>query len=399
MQDGDIRTIAAINSGSSSLKFGLFTAEAPLNSILKGNINKIGEDDCQLTLEYESGKQVLKPGAAIETIGDAATFLVNWLQQKSAIYNITAIGHRIVHGGLRFREPALVDETLIDALGEMVPLAPLHLPAAISIVKIFRQQLASIVQVACFDTAFHSHMPFEARHYAIPRTLWDEGIVRYGFHGLSCEYILQQLQLADERLQSKKIIIAHLGAGSSITAIRDGKSIENTMGFSPTGGLVMNTRAGDMDPGVISYLLQEKKMTGCQVEELFNRNAGLKAVAGSDASMPQLLEVESSDSNAAQAIQLYCYHIKKQVAALAAALGGLDILVFTGGIGENSPVIRERVCTDLAFLGIELDKSLNYAASENISELPSRVQVFAIPTNEELMMATHVKTFVNEQNK
>jgi acetate kinase len=391
-----LQAIAAINSGSSSLKFGLFTADTPLNTILNGSIHNIGRIDCQITLEHEGEKEIVNPGAAIYDVEDAALYLVKWLQQRSTTYNVAAIGHRIVHGGLRFSEPEVVDEKFIDELEALVPLAPLHLPAAIAILKVFTSQLHSVVQVACFDTAFHAHMPFEARHYALPRSLWDEGIVRYGFHGLSCEYILHQLQQADERINEKKIIIAHLGAGSSITAIRDGKSIENTMGFSPAGGLVMNTRAGDIDPGVMSYLMKHKKMNADQLESLFNKNAGLEAIAVAGGSMQQLLQDESRDSYAAQAVLLYCYHVKKQVAALTAALGGLDILVFTGGIGENSPVIRQRVCRDLGFLGIELNKALNDRNLENISELPSPVQVFVLPTNEELMIAKHVKNFVHE---
>lgn len=396
MHDDQIQTIAAINSGSSSLKFGLFPVKEPMQMIVKGVITGIGTTGCRFVIEDGNEKEDLGSPAGIDNVEKAAGLLVQWLKQTSPKYELNGIGHRVVHGGIRLSDPQAIDHRLIEKLEQLIPLAPLHLPAAISIIKVFKESFPGISQVACFDTAFHANMPFEAKHYAIPRPYWREGIIRYGFHGISCEYIQQQLQAADDRLFNKKIIIAHLGAGSSITAIKDGRSIENTMGFTPAGGLVMNTRAGDIDPGVAIYLLKEKKVRADQLEDIFNKQSGLKALAGSGESMEQLLENEASDPNAAQAVLLYCYHVKKQIAALTATLGGLDVLVFTGGIGEHSSVIRQRACEGLEFMGIELNKELNEHNAENISELPSRVQVFVMATNEELMIAKHARKHLEQ---
>lgn len=393
MQGEQIETIAAINSGSSTLKFGLFSSVGTLN-ILKGKIIGIGTAGCLFSIENEEKQENSCDPADINSVEKGAALIVQWLRRQSYKYRITGIGHRVVHGGLKFSEPQLIDNALINELKKLEPLAPLHMPDTVTIVSSFMQAFPDTLQVACFDTAFHQQMPFEARHYAIPRGLWQQGIVRFGFHGISCEYIYRQLQQTDTLSDSKKIIIAHLGSGSSMTAIKDGHSIENTMGFSPAGGLMMNTRGGDIDPGVISYLLEEKRMKPDHLSELFNKESGLKAVAGSGDSMEQLLEKEKTDTKAAEAILMYCYFAKKKIGALAAAMGGLDILVFTGGIGEHSPVIRKRICKDLEFLGIQLNDELNDSTAENISELPSRVQVYVIPTNEEIIIAQHVKNYL-----
>ena len=393
MREDQIQTIAAINIGSSTLKFGLFSNTYPLQTIIKGKITGIGSSNCIFSITNSEKHDSLGNSANIGSIGKAAELIIQWLQQQDRQYKINGIGHRVVHGGLQFREPEQIDNSLLSELKKLESLAPLHLPDAISIITIFKEAFPDIIQVACFDTAFHRRMPFEARHYALPRTLWTEGIIRYGFHGISCEYIHRQLQQSDNWLKDKKIIIAHLGSGSSITAIKDDISIENTMGFTPAGGMMMNTRAGDIDPGVINYLLKERGMNASQLDDLFNKEAGLKAISGSNHSMEQLLENERNDPQAEQAILMYCYQAKKYVGALASALGGLDIVVFTGGIGEHAPVIRKRICKGLEFLGIQLNEVLNDKSAETISELTSRVQVYVIPTNEEMMIAMHVKEY------
>jgi acetate kinase len=372
--------IAAINSGSSSLKFKLFSTTDPLQELASGEIADIGS--------HKKTKS--------KSIADVADSAVGWLKQQRNDCTLTGIGHRIVHGGLQFREPVQIDGNLLEVLKKLEPFAPLHMPDAITIISVFIKTFPDILQVACFDTAFHRQMPFEARHYPIPRSFWRRGIVRFGFHGISCEYIYQHLQQAYPLLNSKKIIIAHLGSGSSLTAIKDGHSIENTMGFSPAGGMMMNTRSGDVDPNMISYCLKEKLIDANQLDDFFNKDSGLRAIAGSAVSMEQLLEKEKTNTKAAEAILMYCYHAKKQIGALAAAMGGLDILVFTGGIGGHSPVIRKRICENADFIGIHINDELNDQATENISEFGARVQVYVIPANEELILAQYANNYLRK---
>lgn len=394
MQEDQLPIIVAINSGSSSLKFSLYSANDPLQIILNGKITGIDKKDCLFTITNADKQQILSDPTKLESTEKAAELIIQWLQQQSRQYKITGIGHRIVHGGLQFHQPELIDKSFLNELKKLQSLAPLHLPGSISIMTIFLQAFPAITQVACFDTAFHSRMPFEARHYAIPRNLWTEGIIRYGFHGISCEYIMQRLQQQDPAVNQKKIIIAHLGSGCSMTAVKQGSSIDTTMGFSPAGGLVMNTRAGDIDPGVIIYLLGKKRLKTEQLNNLFNKEAGLKAIAQTDHSMEQLLEDEKNDPQAEEAITMFCYHAKKQIGALAAAECGLDIIVFTGGIGEHAPRIRQLICSELKFMGIQLDDKLNEQQAEIISAPESKVQVYVISANEEMMVAKHVKEYL-----
>ena len=391
MGEDQIPVIAAVNSGSSSLKLSLFSVSGLMQTILTAKITGIGKPGGLVSITGADKNEILSHQAKLDSDAKAAELIVQWLQQQERQYKITAIGHRVVHGGLQFREPEVIDSSFLSELKKIESLAPLHLPPAISIMNVFRQSFPDILQVACFDTAFHSQMPFESRYYAIPRPLWSEGIVRYGFHGISCEYILQQLQEYDPLFHTKKIIIAHLGSGCSMTAVKEGRSIETTMGFSPAGGLVMNTRAGDIDPGVFIYLLDEKKMQGSQLNKLFNKEAGLKAVAGSDHSMEQLLQEERSDPMAEEAITMFCYQAKKQIGALTAALGGLDIIVFTGGIGEHAAIVRKRICDDLDWLGVQLNDESNERAEKTITKDNSKVLVYVMPANEEIIIAGHVK--------
>ena len=324
----------------------------------------------------------------------AAKFLIKWLKRRDEQYQLSAIGHRVVHGGLHYHEPVPVDDTLMCELERIKSLAPLHLPDSISIINVFRDAFPRISQLACFDTTFHKSIPFEARYYGIPRSLWSEGVIRYGFHGISCEYVYQKLKEQDNDPGTKKIIIVHLGSGSSITAVKNGQSVETTMGFSPAGGIMMNTRAGDIDPGVIFYLLKERRMKGDDLDHMFNMESGIKAVAASGLPVENLIEKRNTDSKAMQAIQMYCYHAKKQIGALAAAMGGLDIVVFTGGIGERSPEIRQLICSGLDFLGLTLDNELNDGSAATINEASSTVKVCIIPTNEELVIAQHVREYL-----
>jgi acetate kinase len=395
MGEERIQAIVAINSGSSTLKFGLFSWTDPSKNILKGKITGIGTADCFLTVtNAEGGGSHCDPTDA-GTIEQAAQLIVQWLHQHSGLYKINGIGHRVVHGGLQFLSPQLIDDNLLSKLKELESLAPLHLPDALSVISITREAFPTVVQTASFDTNFHRMMPFEARHYALPRSLWTEGVVRYGFHGISCEYIYERLQRIAGNLYDKKIIIAHLGSGSSLTAVKNGISIENTMGFTPAGGLIMNTRAGDIDPGVISYLIRTKNMDANQLDQLLNKKSGLKAIAASANTIEQLQKEEKTDSKAAEAILMYCYSIKKQIGALAAVLGGVDMIVFTGGIGENAPAIRKQICKGLEFLDVRLNATLNNSSPECINEHDGKVRIYVIRTNEEMIIAKQVKEIHN----
>lgn len=383
-------TIAAINSGSSSLKFRLFSSGPDrLREMVSGKITGIGTDHGLLTITPDKGRSISR-NITVPFISDAANLLADWLVQQPGNDALAGIGHRVVHGGLHFSEPERITPAFLSILQKLVPMAPLHLPDALTVMSTFQQAFPNIPQVASFDTHFHRGMPFEAKHFALPRTLWTEGILRYGFHGLSCQYIVDQVQLTTPLLSTKKMIIAHLGSGSSMTAVKNKRSIETTMGFTPAGGLVMTKRPGDLDPGVILYLLEQKQITLGALQDLLTAKAGLTAIAGTDASIPELLEKEQADSAAREAITLFCYHAKKQMGALAAAMGGLDIIVFTGGIGEHQPVIRERICEGLEFLGIRLDKTLNEQSAVAIGDKNSNVAVYVIPANEELVIANIV---------
>ena len=395
IREKKIQVIAAINSGSSSLKFGLFCHNAPLSILCKGKVSGIGTATCSLAVENASEQNDLSSCAvSAKSAEEAAAFLIEWLKHRDKQYQFEGIGHRVVHGGLLYQEPVLIDDRLMNELNRIRSLAPLHLPDSISIINVFRTAFPGISQLAHFDTAFHNSMPFEAKHYAIPRHFWTEGVVRYGFHGISCEYVYGKLTEQDHHPGSGKIIIAHLGGGSSITALKDGRSVETSMGFSPTGGVMMNTRAGDIDPGMLIYLLKERNMNADELEHMFNMESGIKAVAASELPMEKLIEKRNVDSKALQAIQMYSYHVRKQIGALAAAMGGLDIVVFTGGVGERSPEIRQLICSGLEFLGIELDSKLNHSSAATISDSTSAVKVYIIPTNEELAIAQHVKEYL-----
>ena len=397
VREKPIQVIAAINSGSSSLKFGLFCNE-PFSIICKGKISGIGTATCSLDVEHGGECNDLSSCPVnADSPEAAAEFLVRWITQRGEQYRLEAIGHRVVHGGLQYHEPVLIDDRLMGDLKRIISLAPLHLPHSISIINVFREAFPGISQLAHFDTAFHKSIPFEAKYYAIPRHFWTTGVVRYGFHGVSCEYVYYKLKEQYDGSGSIRTIVAHLGSGSSITAIKDGQSVDTTMGFSPTGGIMMNTRAGDVDPGVIIYLLKERRMNADELDHMFNMESGLRAVAASDLPMEKLIEKKNFDSKALQAIQMFCYQVKKQIGALAAVMGGMDILVFTGGIGERSPEIRQLICSGLEFLGIVLNNKLNECSAATINEATATVKVHVIPTNEELVIAQQVNEYLKRQ--
>jgi len=320
-----------------------------------------------------------------------------WLDKHEYLSGLKAAGHRLVHGGARYTQPQRITPKFLSALKKLVPLDPDHLPAAIKGIQFVANEFPKLPQVACFDTAFHSPLPTVAKMYALPRRLYDAGIRRYGFHGLSFEYIVYELRKLDPKRAAGRVIIAHLGSGASIVALQDGKSMDTSMGFTPLEGLVMSARSGDVDPGLLLYLLSQKKMSAKATAALLNKQSGLLGVSGSTGDMRTLLEKAKQDPHATEAVDLFCYRAKKYIGAYAAALQGLDVLVFTGGIGERAPAIRANICTNLEFLGIYLDATQNEQNAPVISTNASPVNVRVIQTNEDLMIVRHLLAVLGQR--
>ena len=320
----------------------------------------------------------------------AVDFLLDWLETQQVFASVAAVGHRVVHG-MTHSEPERVTPELLDELRRITPYDPEHLPLEIELMEAFRKRHPALPQVACFDTAFHRTMPRVASLLAIPRRYEAAGVRRYGFHGLSYAFLMEELaRLGDPAATKGRVILAHLGNGASMAAVRDGKSIDTSMGFTPAAGLVMSSRSGDLDPGLVAYLARTEQMSATQFQNMVNHESGLLGVSETSSDMRDLLEHETQDVRAAEAVALFCYQAKKWIGAYAASLGGLDTLVFTGGIGENAPLVRARICEGLGFLGIELDKKRNAATEAVISAAASRVTVRVIATDEELMIARSV---------
>lgn len=386
--------ILVLNAGSSSLKFSLFLdrAETALVLALHGQIEGIltkpsfsARDAGGATLAQSDLGAESRPGYQ-----GAADFLLDWLEQRLGGQRLVAAGHRVVHGGLEFSAPVRVSAAVLDALERLVPLAPLHQPHNLAAIRAVAARAPELAQVACFDTAFHTAQPPLAQAFALPRRLTEAGIRRYGFHGLSYEYIAQMLPSVDMRAAFGRTVVAHLGNGASMCALAAGKSAASTMGFTALDGLPMGTRCGGVDPGVLLYLLDNHGMDARGLEKLLYHESGLLGVSGISSDMRALLA--SSDAHAAEAVDLFVYRIVRELGSLAAALGGLDALVFTAGIGENAPSIRARVCRAAAWLGIELDESANAEGGPRISSAGSRTSAWVMPTNEELMIALHTRT-------
>ncbi len=392
--------ILTINSGSSSIKFSLYQMGQSESLILSGMIERIGLKPTVLKIKNAQGETNLEDNLNLRDHDAAFKALFHWLRKNSPVEKIDAAGHRIVHGGIEYSRPQGITPGLMETLNELVPLAPDHLPNEITGIMAINKSYPGLTQVACFDTAFHRQLPLRAKMYPLPRTLFQEGIMRYGFHGLSYEYIMQELMtVAGEKIARGRIIIAHLGSGASMVAVKDGKSMDTTMGFTPTGGLMMGTRSGDLDPGILIYLLNEKGLSPSSLNEMLNVYSGLLGVSGRGSDMKFLLDNETKSSDVAEAIYLFCYQAKKFLAALCAASGGLDTLIFTGGIGENSPVIRKRICDDMTFLNIYLDPIKNESNKPIISSdgVPTTIRV--MKTNEELMIARHTNNIVINKSR
>ncbi|MGA2685778.1 MAG: acetate/propionate family kinase [Verrucomicrobiota bacterium] len=383
-------SILTINGGSSSIKFVLYQTVNPLKLGLFGKVDRIGLSGTNLTFNEPTKKQPIRFKLTVADHKSAANSLIDWLEKQIDFKSVKGVGHRVVHG-MKHTEPEIVTKKLLDELRRISPNDPDHLPREIELIEVLRQRHPKLPQVACFDTAFHQTMPRVAKLLPIPRRFDAKGIQRYGFHGLSYSYLMEELaRLGDPSAKKGRVILAHLGNGASMAAVRDGKSIDTSMCFTPTAGLVMSTRSGDLDPGLAPYLARTENMTTQQFYKMVNHESGLLGISETSSDMRDLLNHKKTDVRAAEAVALFCYQAKKWIGAYAAALGGLDMLVFAGGIGENAPTVRARICEELKFLGIELDKSRNAKAAAIISKNSSRVTVRIICTNEELMIARSV---------
>jgi acetate kinase len=387
--------ILTINGGSSSIRFAVYEAGDTLRRRLDGKVDRVGLSGTNLTFKDSAGKSHDSRTIDPEHNGSAVVFLLDWLETQQVFASVKAVGHRVVHG-MTHSEPERVTPELLDELHRITPYDPEHLPLEIELIEAFRRRHPTLPQVACFDTAFHRTMPRVATLLPIPRRYEAAGVRRYGFHGLSYEFLMEELaRLGDPAATKGRVILAHLGNGASLAAVRDGKSVDTSMGFTPTGGLVMSSRSGDLDPGLVSYLARTEEMSAAQFQEMVNHASGLLGVSEISSDLRDLLARESDDVRAAEAVALFCYQAKKWIGAFAAALGGLDTLVFAGGIGESAPLVRERICDELGFLGIELNEARNTRSASLISTDASRVKVRVIPTDEELMIARSIIRLLN----
>jgi acetate kinase len=377
--------VLALNSGSSSLKFGLYcVGSLRIERLLSGEAESIGNKSGRFHAENSRGKVLLTETDPIPSQREAI-LRIGRLLVDAKMPVPGAIGHRIVHGGPKLRQHCLIDDLVLTQLEAATPFAPLHIPSALSVIRFAQEHFPGLPQAACFDTTFHAGLPAVARVLPIARELQSEGIQRYGFHGLSCESIVHQLA---NDLPSR-LVIAHLGNGASVTAVKAGKSIDTSMGLTPTGGVIMGTRSGDLDPGVLVYLMREKKFDAAMIEELVDHRSGLLGISGIGSDMRLLHEAASTNADARLAVAMFCYSVRKQVAAMIAALGGIDLLVFTGGIGENDVEARAAICGGLSWLGLSLNEDRNRSANNPINGSGSRCAVQVLPSQEDEQIARH----------
>jgi acetate kinase len=383
--------ILTINGGSSSIKFALYETGNSLRRLLDGRIERIGLPETRFTVKGPQAADDFSRAVDATDYAGAATLLMDWLEKRAGREPLAAVGHRVVHGGLKYSDPQRITREMVEELRRLSPFDPDHLPEEILLTEAFHRRFPDLPQVACFDTAFHHELPRVARLVPVPRRYDAMGVRRYGFHGLSYAYLMQELRrLAGAKAAQSRIILAHLGNGASMAAVHDGRSMDTTMAFTPAAGLMMSTRSGDIDPGLVSFLARSEGMTASEFDRMANHQSGLLGVSETSSDMRDLLARETQDVRAAEAVALFCYQAKKYIGAYAAALGGLDTLVFAGGIGENASPIRARICDGLGFLGIELDQSRNAAHANVISTDASRATVRVIRTDEELMIARSV---------
>lgn len=388
--------ILTINGGSSSIKFALFEATDTLRRILEGGIERIGLPEASLQVKgVDPADNFSRPVTAPDHTA-AVGALMDWIEERLGRDALTAVGHRVVHGGPKYSEPQRITPEMVEELHRLSPFDPEHMPEEILLTEAFQARFPDLPQVACFDTAFHHDLPRVAQLSPIPRRYEAQGVRRYGFHGLSYSFLMEKLaRVAGTEAAQGRVILAHLGNGVSLAAMREGKPVDTSMGFTPADGVPMSTRSGDLDPGLLWYLARTEDMSAKEFNEMVNFQSGLLGVSEISPDMRDLLECEADDVRAAEAIALFCYQIKKWIGAYAAALGGLDTLVFAGGIGENASSIRKRICAGLDFLGIEIDHERNAEDATLISPDSGRVEVRVIHTDEALMIARSVVHVLN----
>jgi len=392
-QDAEARRVLALNGGSSSIKFAVYGPGETAKKGLHGHLDRIGLPGTTLTVAGSGPPAATSPVAAADQ-RTAVAFLLDWLEKHVDFGTIRAVGHRVVHG-MAHHAPERISPALLAELRQFRAFDPDHLPGELALIETLQKRHPQLPQFACFDTAFHHAMPRVAQLLPLPRRFEAQGLRRYGFHGLSYAYLMEELgRLAGPEVASGRVLLAHLGNGASLAAVHHGRSLDTTMGFSPAGGLLMGARPGDLDPGVTNFLLHTEKLTPPQLNHLLNHESGLLGVSETSADMQDLLTAQATDVRAAEAVALFCYQARKGVGAFAAVLGGLDTLVFSGGIGEHAAEVRARICQGLEFLGIELDAARNATHAGVISSAGSRVTVRVIPTDEECMIARTVGRLV-----
>ncbi len=391
--------ILTVNAGSSSIKFAVFTDQDSPNRILTGQVERIGNPNAQL-IAKRTGTPTEDRQSILAESHDAATESISAYirRQLGPDAVITAIGHRVVLGGIHLHEHGLITPQMMTTLRQSQPLDITHLPREIALIDAFAKSFPARPQIACFDTAFHRDMPAIAKLLPIPRNFTDAGIRRFGFHGLSYTYLMDKLTTLDPTAATGRVILAHLGNGASMAAVRAGKPIDTTMSFTPTAGLVMGTRPGDIDPGLLVYLMKNQNLSPEQMDDFLSTRCGLLGISQTSPDMRDLLAARPTDPRAADAVALFCYQAKKHLCALASTLTGLDTLIFAGGIGEHAPEVRAAICNGLDFLGLKLDPSKNTQAGDIISDNQSRVTIRIIPTDEEIVIARIVRSILQRPN-
>jgi len=382
--------ILTINGGSTSIKFALFEMGSAERRVLTGDLDGIGEREGRFRIRGDSIEPIER-GLPLTSHQAALSELLGWFEMHEGNGHPDAIGHRVVHGGPDLIAPTRITDVVLDHLDTVVALAPDHLPGELAAIRAIHSDFPHVPQVAVFDTAFHTTIRPESKQLPLPADIRDLGVRRYGFHGISCEYVMRELATRANVDEAGRIVIAHLGGGASMTAVHKGSSVDTTMGMTPLGGLVMGTRSGDLDPGVLIYLLRQDGVTVDRLDHILNHESGLLGVSGVSAEMRTLLERTVERPSAGAAVNQFVFHARKHLAGLAAAMGGVDTVVFTGGIGEHAPVVRSRICDGLQFMGIELDDGANAANNPTISVVDAPVTVLVVHTDEELMIARHTR--------
>jgi acetate kinase len=387
--DSESFSILTINGGSSSIKFALYGMDEKILLKYSGAISHIGSGGALLTIRPFKGEEK-KIASHDSDFHQATLFLINFLEKETDFKSVKCIAHRIVHG-MNHTHAGIIDENLLNELKNIGSFDPEHMPSEIFIIERCKEKFPDLLQIACFDTSFHRDMPRVAKLLPIPRRFDEAGVQRYGFHGLSYTYLMEELHRTKGARANGRIILAHLGNGASMAAVKNGKSIDTSMGFTPAGGLVMGSRSGDLDPGVACYIMEKENLTTKQFSHLVNHESGMLGISGTSSDMEELLKKEQTDIRASEAIESFCYQAKKWIGAFTAALGGLDILVFSGGIGEHSATIRSRICAGMEYTGIRIDETENQKNAHCISPDIHEVEILVIPTNEEWVMANDAK--------